>query len=120
MTVQETTLQTMRSQLQQVLPATAELYDADNTPDGAGGVTTVWVLAATVKCRLDPLFYKEQPSVDGGVISKQLNFMLTVPHDAPLRPHQLVVINNREYRILTLVDEHSWAVARRAHLVRHV
>ncbi|RMG77000.1 MAG: hypothetical protein D6711_02615 [Chloroflexi bacterium] len=115
----QTTLQHMRQQVQRALPDLAELYDPEHSPDAAGGADTVWVLAGTVPCRLDPLLYRQDWSQHADQPTAALHFLLTVPHDAPLRPHQLVLVNARAYRILTLVDQHSWHVAKRAHLTRH-
>lgn len=118
--INDFTLSKLRDQMPTVLPDLAELYDPQHVADGEGGASTTWALAGTVRCRLDPIFYHTDLDAEFGQPTTQLNFLLTVPYDAPIRPHQLVVINGREYRIVTLADDHSWRVAKRAHLTRAV
>lgn len=114
-------LKQMRDQLLQLLPDTATLYEAQRVMDGAGGFSTTWVPVAggTVPCRLDPLYYREQLSDAAGQAVLEANFVLTMPHDAPIAAHQRVEINGALYHVLTMADVHSWRVARRAYLIRY-
>lgn len=110
----------MRDQITHFLPDTCTLYEVQRVSDGAGGTTDTWspVEGGTVGCRLDPVLFREMPHDIAGREAIAGNFILTVPYDAPIAPHQQVQINSDTYEVQALADDHSWRVVRRAYLSR--
>lgn len=101
---------------QNLLPSTCVISNPVYTPDSAGALTTSYNPAGTVACRLDPI------TTTNAKITIELNQqmlerarILTVPKDAPLALDVRVVVDaNRAYKVLSLSDDHSARVVRRA------
>lgn len=110
----------MREQFAQFLPDIALIQRLAIVSDSAGGWSELWVLepGGTVKCRLDPVYSREQIETVADRESTVTEYIITVPYDAPLAPSRRVVVNNVNYQVRTLLTDHSWRVARRAYVSR--
>jgi hypothetical protein len=115
-----TMLAKMRTQFVNFLPDTCTIERATRTPDGAGGWSETWTLVSggTVKCRLDPLYTRDQVETVGAKEGFVSEYLLTVPYDAPLESSYRVVLNGDTYQVRMLLADHSWRVARRAYIAR--
>jgi hypothetical protein len=104
----------MRAEVESLLPGTAVLYAKSWVSDGAGGGTPTYAATTggTVACRLDPLGDSERMIALRDSLAQR--FRLTLPHDAPITPHNRVTVAGRTYEIIDLDDFHSWNVSRRA------
>lgn len=110
----------MREQFEQFLPDICLIQRLTTVSDGAGGWTELWVLESggAVKCRLDPVYSREQIEAVANRESTVTEYIITVPYDAPLAPSRRVVVNNVNYQVRSLLTDHSWRVARRAYVSR--
>lgn len=107
----------MRAQVAQTLPDTAIIKAVTTVSDGAGGRTPTWaaVTGGTVSCRIDPL--GSSAAADAVIASQEAittHYQLTVPHDAPIAQNNQVEINSDVYEVVSLYEDHSWRVSRRA------
>lgn len=117
-------LKRMRRAVLKVLPDTAVIYSPDRSSDGAGGWSETWVAAGTVACRLDPMLTRSQKSrQETEAVDREtliLDYILTVPHDAPLAPDRQVEIGGLRFEVRALGETHSWRISRRAYVTRVV
>ena len=82
----------MRQHILDFLPDVATPCETQRVSDGTGGTVVTWVAVenGSVPCRLDPLYYKKELPYLGDMPISEVNFVLTVPHDAPIEAHQRV------------------------------
>lgn len=110
-------LTVMRAILANTLPDTAVIQSSTLSSDGEGGGTIAWsaVTSGTVACRLDPVSSSAAyDAVVAGKESLRVLRQLTVPHDAPLALNRRVVVGSQTYEVVSLADDNSWRIDRRA------
>lgn len=112
-------LANMRADVANLMPDTCVIKSPTYSTDpayGWGTATFSPVASGTVACRLDPLGNQTttQYAIAEGVDSTRKRYRLTVPYDAPLAASYRVEINNTEYEVAQLDDDHSGRVLRRA------
>lgn len=110
----------MRADVLRMLPGTAIIQAKTVTSDGGGATDETWtaVSSGTVACRIDPLPRDAQIAALGLAEGMKVNYLLTLPYDAPIDIGNRVSIGGDAYEIRYLSDEHSWNVSVRAYASR--
>lgn len=106
-----------RVEVKQRLPDVAVIQAVARESDGAGGWAEVWTAVAggTVAGRIDPLTTTNARDQQiAGREALVITYRMTMEWDAPIAQDRRVVINNKTYEVISLDDEHSWRVSRRA------
>ena len=115
-------LSAMREDVARMLPGTAIIQSVTISIDAAGNAVETWtaVTGGTVSCRLDPNMSARQAERVGGAEGMKVDYLLTVPYDAPLTDSVRISIDGEIYEIRQIADAHGWNVSRRAWLSRVV
>lgn len=105
-----------RADVLKMLPDTAVIEAYTRASDGAGGWSETWapVTGGTVAARLDPLTTRNSQAIESGQEVLVSQRQLTLPYDAPIDDESRVVIHGETYDVVTLDEDHSWRVSRRA------
>lgn len=108
----------MRTDLEAVaLPDTCNILSVTQTADGQGGFTDAWGTAsASVACRLDQKTGMEAQA--GGAIQPFSSWVLSVPQATTLTTDHRVEHGGQTYNVISVDDDGSWQVVKRAQLER--
>ena len=117
-TVTAAELSGMRTDLEAVaLPDTCNILAVVETSDGQGGFTDSWGTAsASVSCRLDQKTGMEVQA--GGAIQPFSSWVLSVPQATSLTTDHRIEHGGNTYNVISLDDDGSWQVVKRAQIER--
>lgn len=110
-------LDDMRATATQALPGTAVIQSYASTSDGGGGHTNAWSSAGAVACRVAP--EQQSEGEEGERLTSEQRFVVTLPHDAPVSVRSRLLIGGDTYSV-TGVDDRSWNVTTRVHVIKEV
>lgn len=110
----------MRADVLRMLPGTAIIQAKTLVDDGGGAWSETWaaVASGTVACRVDPLPRDAQIAALGLAEGMKVNYMLTLPYNAPIDIGNRVSYGSDTYEIRYLSASHSWNVSVRAYAAR--
>lgn len=110
----------MRADVARMLPGTAIIQAVSNVSDGSGGFTETWaaVTGGTVACRVDPIRRGVQIEQIAAQEAMEIEYQLTLPYNAPVLQGRRAVIGGTTYEIRSIDEDKSWAVSKRARIVR--
>lgn len=112
-------LESIRSDIAEMLPDTGYIIGITRTADGQGGYSesTAIVTGGTVSCRLDARInnaLRSGESVAGDAIQPFHQFILTLPHDAPITTDNQFLLGTVLYNVISVDPNKSWNAAIRA------
>lgn len=110
-------LSKMRSKVSAMLPGTAVIHAEGGSVNSKGVFVSSFapVSSGTVACRLDPINVASSDiAVLQGKETQTTYYRLTLPYDAPVNADNRVVIASNTYSVISLYEDHSWNVSKRA------
>lgn len=113
MNLSEFELDSMREDIESLLPDIGNILSVTTATDGAGGITETWgTLTVGVACRLDAISGKEQ--LAGGAIEPFHRYVLTLPYSVVITSAHRFEHNSIEYSVISVDSDKSWATCTRA------
>jgi len=106
-------LSRMRSTAGAALPDSAVIQTQSVVSDGGGGGTTAWTASGTVDCRIAPASMDEDEI--GGRVAGEADFIVTMPHDAPVSTDSRIIANGGTFNVEAVLDR-SWDISTRLHV----
>jgi head-tail adaptor len=110
-------IELMRHTIADNLGDLATVQTRTDTVDGFGGVTSTWANTYTnVPCRIAPQVKSTETA--GNKYQVVTGWVLTVRHDQAIAPGNRVVKGSDTYQVLSVEDDRTDRVCRRAYLRR--
>jgi SPP1 family predicted phage head-tail adaptor len=106
-----TRLEWIRDAIQRTLPGTAIVQRLALSADGAGGVIESWSAVGTYNARLDPIRTNTQIDMVGKAEGFQIDYNLTLPHNAAIAVGDRVLCDGVIYEVRRLASQHDWRTA---------
>lgn len=105
-------LQSMREDAARALDGTAVYGGGTFVSDGGGGVTTTFVAAGTVACRMAPIAAGEGEQVSGARLQPDSEVIFTFPAETPVSSNSQIVYSGGTFSV-TAVRQRSQEITRR-------
>lgn len=107
----------MQSVCETTFDSTCVVQGGTITGDTGGGGTLAWVASGTVDCHLSPFPARgEREGVTGGRISKDADWILTIPADTNITQASRVVVDGTAYEVEAVRAPRTWELTRRVEL----
>lgn len=108
-------LESMREELEAILPDTCHVLSVTRVSDGQGGFTETWGTAtANIACRIDP--YRGSGQVTGEQIAEYHTFVATLPYGTTVTTAHRLEVDSVTYSITSVASGRSWPLDVRAWL----
>lgn len=121
MTLSTLELTQLRSDVEDVMPDTCDLYVKSETIGSSGKISASWTETySSVECLVVPVGARAagQEIVQADQLSRPMEYVLTVPYDQTLAESMRVVHDSVVYEIVRMEDTWSQRSSKRAILVR--